>query len=261
MLSHRALLEGCSQPSALEPLITAAELALRTWQPVWSGFVAADLRDEAQRRLGSLSDLALASTGGFDGAERRRLVFQRQDSARPVAELDGDLFGLEIAGNFLFDPVSAEDLRASLRRVGAAEAEIGDLWRRGDRGGQAVVLADLARRLDGQQGLARTVEVRFEARPLEALQLPSRPPPRELTTVEASVRLDAVASSGFGVSRSRMVDLIRQGAVRIDWQSVSTPSRPLAVGERVQLEGRGELAITSVEATKRGRLRIVMLRT
>jgi photosystem II S4 domain protein len=261
MLSHRTLLEGSSQPSALEPLITAAEQALRTWQPVWSGFVAADLRDEAQRRLGSLTDLALANTGGFEGAERRRLVFQRQDSARPVAELDADLSGLEIAGNFLFDPVSADDLRAALRRGGAAEAEIGDLWRRGDRGGQAVVLADLARRLDGEQGQARTVDVRFEARPLEALQLPSHRPPRELTTVEASVRLDAVASAGFGVSRSRMVDLIRQGAVRIDWQPVSTPSRPLVVGERVQLEGRGELAITSVDATKRGRLRIVMLRT
>jgi len=32
-----------------------------------------------------------------------------------------------------------------------------------------------------------------------------------LSTVEASLRLDAVASAGFGVSRSRMADWIRQG--------------------------------------------------
>lgn len=85
----------------------------------------------------------------------------------------------------------------------------------------------------------RTVSVRFEARPIEALQLPAQRLPRQLTTVEASLRLDALASAGFGLSRNRMATLIRQGAVRIDWRVVSSPSQPLAVGTRVQLEGRG----------------------
>jgi RNA-binding protein YlmH len=78
--------------------------------------------------------------------------------------------------------------------------------------------------------------------------------------VEASRRLDAVASAGFGLSRTRMAALIRQGAVRIDWQPVTSPSRELAVGERVQLQGRGELEILSIEPTKRERLRIAMER-
>jgi RNA-binding protein YlmH len=57
-----------------------------------------------------------------------------------------------------------------------------------------------------------------------------------------------------------MADLIRQGAVRIDWQSVSSPSRELRVGERVQLRDRGELEILAIEPTKRDRLRIAMER-
>jgi RNA-binding protein YlmH len=57
-----------------------------------------------------------------------------------------------------------------------------------------------------------------------------------------------------------MAALIRQGAVRIDWQPVTSPSRELAVGERVQLQGRGELEILSIEPTKRERLRIAMER-
>jgi RNA-binding protein YlmH len=102
--------------------------------------------------------------------------------------------------------------------------------------------------------------VRFELRPIEALHLPATRAPRRLSSVEASRRLDAVASAGFGLSRSRMASLIRQGAVRIDWQPVTSPSRELAEGERVQLAGRGELEILSIQPTKRERLRICMER-
>ena len=41
------------------------------------------------------------------------------------------------------------------------------------------------------------------------------------------VRLDAVASAGFGLSRQRMADRIREGAVRIDWVPVRSRDRPL----------------------------------
>jgi RNA-binding protein YlmH len=37
----------------------------------------------------------------------------------------------------------------------------------------------------------------------------------EVSSVEASLRLDAVASAGFRLSRSRMLDLIKGGAQEI----------------------------------------------
>jgi RNA-binding protein YlmH len=120
--------------------------------------------------------------------------------------------------------------------------------------------AALAERLNGQEGLVRTVPVRFEARPIAELQPPPPRLPRNLSTVEASCRLDAVASAGFGISRSRMAALIRQGAVRIDWTPVTRASRELVVGERVQLEGRGELRIEAVEPTRKDRYRIRLQR-
>jgi RNA-binding protein YlmH len=122
------------------------------------------------------------------------------------------------------------------------------------------VREELALRLDGTTGQVRTVAVRFEARPIEGLQLPAARRSRPVTTVEASLRLDAVASAGFGLSRSRMADLIRQGAVRIDWEPVTRASRELAAGERVQLEGKGELLIEAIDRTRRDRFRIRMER-
>jgi RNA-binding protein YlmH len=57
-----------------------------------------------------------------------------------------------------------------------------------------------------------------------------------------------------------MAALIRQGAVRIDWQVVTSPSRELAVGDRIQLAEKGELVILAIEPTRRERFRIRMER-
>lgn len=256
MLPRRSLLEGSPDPAALEPLIDAAERALRTWEPVWSEFVDARLREEAESLLGGLSELALSSHGGHAGAERRLLLLQRAEAAVDPATLPPPLQGLEILGNFLFDPADGADFRQALVDLGAAPGELGELWLRGERGAQAIVSEGLAGRLDGRAAMVRTVEVRLATLPLTDLQLPAQRAPRSFTSVEASLRLDAVASAGFGLSRNRMAELIRQGVVRIDWQPVTSPSRELLVGNRVQLEGRGELEIQAIDRTKRDRYRV-----
>jgi RNA-binding protein YlmH len=79
-------------------------------------------------------------------------------------------------------------------------------------------------------------------------------------TVEASLRVDAVASAGFGLSRTRMGALIRQGALRLDWKPVTSPSQVITPGQSVQLEGRGELEIQEATPTLRGRWRVAMVR-
>ena len=260
MLPRQELLQGCRHPAELEPLLRLVERVLRTWEPTWTPFLAADLREEAETRLAALSELRLQSDGGHPGAERRRLLLQRSETAAATPDLASNLAGLEIAGDFLFDPADVEEFRALLVATGAEEGDLGDLWLRGDRGARGIVTAPLAAALDGRESQVRSVPVRFEARPIEELQAPAPRTPRRLSTVEASCRLDAVASAGFGLSRSRMAGLIRQGAVRIDWQPVSSPSRELRVGERVQLRDRGELEILAIEPTKRERLRIALER-
>lgn len=260
LLPEESLLQGSRRRDDLQPLLAVAEAALRTWEPQWTALLDPALREEAEQRLGALSELELASWGGHPGAERQRLLLQRRDAALPLESLDAGLMGLEISGNFLFDPAEPADLRAGLRAAGADDGAIGDLWMRGDRGGQGLVDAALAARLNGQAALVRTVPVQLSARPIVELQLPAQRLPKRLQSVEASLRLDAVGSAGFGVSRSRMAERIRQGAVRINWQPVTSPSRELVEGERVQLEGRGELTIEAIHPTQRGRWRVEMSR-
>jgi photosystem II S4 domain protein len=258
MPTPRDPLPGGREPAALEPLLALAERALRTWEPCWTPFLPPERREAAEAHLATLSELRLRGEGGHPGAERRRLLLWRGEVEPPSPP--PELTGLEMAGNFLFDPAAPEEFRAALLAMGAPEGDLGDLWLRGDRGARAILTAPLAAALDGREGLVRSVPVRCEAKPLEALQPPPPRTPRRLTTVEASRRLDAVASAGFALSRSRMAELIRQGEVRIDWQPVTSPSRELRVGERVQLRDRGELEILAIEPTTRERLRIALER-
>jgi photosystem II S4 domain protein len=256
MLPRRQLLEGSRHPAALEVVLDAAETALRTWEPHWTGFLDGPVREEAVERLSGLAELQLHAEGGFPGAERQRLLLLRRDAGLDPLAVPADLGGLEISGNFLFDPAEPPDLRQALLHLGAAPETIGDLWMRGDRGGQGVLSGEAARALDGRQGQVRSVEVRLQARPLEELQLPARRQPRRWHTVEASCRLDAVASAGFGLSRARLAELIRSGQVRVNWCATTSPSRELSAGDRVQLAGRGEVAVLAINPTKRQRWRI-----
>jgi photosystem II S4 domain protein len=242
-----------------DDLIQAAERALRTWEPVWTGFLPAAVLEEATGRLATLSELDWMTAGGYGQAERRCLRLQRVELVGAEHPRDDPpLSGVQVSGNFLFDPASPADFRGGLLATGASEAELGDLWVRGDRGAQLVTTEALAARWHGHQARVRTVTVDLEAIPLLDLQPPVRPQPRLVHTVEASLRLDSVASAGFGVSRSRMAGWIRQGLIRVNWQVIESPGRELAPGDRIQLEHRGELTVVAVEATKRERWRLTL---
>lgn len=256
-LPRDELLTKARHPEGLAALLDLAELVLRTWQPTWSTFVDAPLREEAMERLSSLSELAWHHDGGHPGAERCRLLCHRCD--QPVEGI-APIQGLLIEGNFLFDPISPNDLRSALHSMGAEPEDLGDLWVRGDRGGQGLISPTAAEHLRGRCGHLREVEIHCDVLEIGQLQLPAQRNPKRLTTVEASCRIDAIASAGFGLSRSKVVSQIKAGRLRLNWAPVRRGNRELKVGDRLQLQGRGSLELLSCTLTKRDRWRIELMR-
>ena len=238
-------------------LIDQAETVLRTWQPSWSPFLSGPELEDS-RRLESLTELRLVRDGGRPGTERCRLQLSRSDQ-----ELQPELTpisGLRLEGNFLFDRAEPEDMRQALIDLGVTADGIGDLWLRGDRGAQAVCTPDAAGRLNGQTGRVRDVTLTVEAVSIDSLQWPAQRLPKRFISVEASRRLDAIASAGFGLSRSKVTRQIREGRLRLNWHPVRQASRDLNVGDRLQLQDRGSVEVLNLELTKRDRWRVEMLR-
>ena len=167
---------------------------------------------------------------------------------------------MRLEGNFLFDRAEPEDMRQALIDLGVTADGIGDLWLRGDRGAQAVCTPDAAGRLNGQTGRVRDVTLTVEAVSIDSLQWPAQRLPKRFSSVEASRRLDAIASAGFGLSRSKVTRQIREGRLRLNWHPVRQASRDLNVGDRLQLQDRGSVEVLNLELTKRDRWRVEMLR-
>ena len=258
MLPREDLLAGAQDPDGLLVLIELAEQVLRTWQPAWSPFLSAPLREETLARLGSLSELAWVSDGGYPGAERQRLLCHRRDDTPDSA---APLQGVLIEGNFLFDPLSPADLREALQAMGMAQNSLGDVWVRGDRGGQGICTPSASEFIQGRVGAVRDVEIRCELLQLDQLQPPVQRSIRTMQTVEASCRLDAIASAGFGLSRAKIVAHVKAGRLRLNWGNVRQPSREVSVGDRLQLQDRGCVEVLSLTRTKRERWRVELRRS
>ncbi len=259
-LSRKDLLKGCKQPKEIEALIVQAEEVLRTRQPNWSKFISAPLREEAIRIFTPLIDLYCFADGGYQNAERQRVGFRHYSIQDTPSEELAPISGLQITGNFLFDPVTPHDFYETLMQTGVALEHLGDLWIVGDRGAQGLCTPEAASAINGLTNMVRDVEVHFEVIDQKELRFPNQRMPKKLSTVEASKRLDAIASAGFGLSRAKVVNQIKQGRLRLNWIQIKQASKELSAGDRIQLEGKGSLEVLNLELTKRQRWRIELLR-
>ena len=166
---------------------------------------------------------------------------------------------LEVRGAFLFDKATHRDFLGAVLGVGLDRSKVGDILVQGEEGAQLLVVPDVADAVCALLTSVRSVKVRVAPIPLSALAVKA-PTVKELTTVEASMRLDAVASAGFGVSRSKMAAAVKSGDVLINWREASSSSKTVREGDVVTFRGRGRLEIGEVATTAKGRHRVAITR-
>ncbi|TQD74326.1 hypothetical protein C1H46_040143 [Malus baccata] len=106
--------------------------------------------------------------------------------------------------------------------------------------------------------LVGNVPVSFKRIPLIALDY-EPPRTKSFKTIEASVRVDAIASAGFKLSRTKLVDLIRDGDVRVNWTPVTKNGATLKTGDVVSVRGKGRLKIGEINPTKKGKFAVELI--
>jgi photosystem II S4 domain protein len=257
MLPKTDLLKGFENTEALTRLLDLAEQAIKTWDVLWSDFLSPPELYEAEKMLSRLTEVHRRAEGGYPQAERQRLAICR--SELPLEGVEPAIVALDVAGNFLFDPASHRDFLGAMLGTGIVREKAGDILVLGERGAQVIVAPEMAEFLEFHLTQVRTVPVKV--RPIDLSELKIRPPQqKELTSVEASLRLDALASAGFGMSRSKMVDLINGGDVRVNWKEITQSSYTLKAGDLVAIRGKGRLQVGEVQITKKERYRVQLTR-
>ena len=84
---------------------------------------------------------------------------------------------------------------------------------------------------------------------------------KEVRTTVASLRLDAVASSGFSVSRTKLVSAINAGLLQVNWQPAKGASQEVKEGDVISMRGRGRIKVEAITGTSRkGRIGVYLKR-
>jgi photosystem II S4 domain protein len=257
MLPREELLKGVENRDTAVRAIDLAEQAIKTWEVMVTDFLSPPELTEIQQIFNRLTEVQAVSAGGYPQAERQRLALAR--SELPLESSQVPVAALEIAGNFLFDAATHRDFLGAMLGSGIVRDKTGDIIVLGERGAQVIVVPEMVEYLE--QHLTQVRSVPANTRRIELSELKIREPKKkEMTTVEASMRLDALASAGFGVSRSKMVDLISAGDVRVNWKDVTTPSHIVKSGDLIAITGKGRLEVGEVAVTKKERYRVQLTR-
>ena len=186
----------------------------------------------------SYDGLRIDFDGGYAGAERQRAMLLHEDFA-------GTLGGYEIvcvtaAWNGQFAHLTHRDVLGALMGLGIDRGGVGDILLAGDT---AKILCD-----------TKMAQFIMDIAPREERT-------KEIRATVASLRLDAIAAAGFGISRSRAADDIAADKVKLNWQSAGSASKNIKQGDVLSMRGRGRLEVTEVRGqTKKGRISVVLHR-
>lgn len=257
MLPREDLLKRVEHKAEITRIIDQADQAIKNWEIVVTDFLSPPILAEIQDIFQNLTEIETLSWGGYSQAERQRVGLSRPDL--PLDESQVELAALDIAGNFLFDPATHRDFLGSILGTGIVREKVGDIIVLGERGAQAIVVPEMVDFLTTSLTQVRSVAVQTQQ--IDFSELKIRPPTKkEITTVEASMRLDAIASAGFGMSRSKMADAISRKDVRVNWKEVTQSSHNVKEGDLIAVRGKGRLEIGEVSTTKKQRYRVNLVR-
>jgi len=257
MLPREELLKGIENRDTVARVIDQAEQAIKTWEVILTDFLSPPELAEIQISFSRLTEVQLVAWGGYPQAERQRIAIARSEI--PLDQSQVAVIALDIAGNFLFDTATHRDFLGAMLGTGIVREKTGDIIVLGERGAQVIVVPELAEFLEINLKQVRSVPVKTQRIDLSELKV-REPKKKELTTVEASLRLDAIASAGFGMSRSKMVDLIDGGDVRVNWKEVTQPSSQVKSGDLIAIRGKGRLEVGEIAVTKKDRYRVQLTR-
>lgn len=205
--------------------------------------------------LDQISDINYLTAGGYQGAERQRIVVFPEYLFPDHVELPVAI--LKLNGNFKFQPVSHRDFLGSLMGLGIKREMIGDLLLADDFA-QVVIAEEVNEFITLKLDSVHQVPVEVEQIESDELVLPEEST-KEIRTTVASLRLDAVASAGFGDSRSKISRDIKNEKVKLNWKIENNPAQSVEIGDLVSIRGRGRIKVENHEGlSHRGRIKLLI---
>lgn len=252
------LLKGVGDKDTIDAVKRVLEMANRASlrrEIIHTDFLTPPVLKESMLALEKIADIKMVAQGGYPEAERCRLSVGHPD----VLTSDPDIVAaLSISGNFGFEPCTHGDFLGAILGTGIVRDKLGDIILQGEKGAQILVVPELVEFLVSSLDKVRNVSVTCGKIPLLALEY-QPPRTKSFKTVEASQRLDAIASAGFKISRSKMANLISNGDVRVNWATVTKSNTTMKAGDIISVSGKGRLKVGEITSTRKGKFSVELI--
>ncbi|MCX7710145.1 MAG: YlmH/Sll1252 family protein [Clostridia bacterium] len=259
MMNRESLLKRATKSEDKVFIAKILDKAFRTEK--YKEVTNSDFLDPYQRKLvenvvSDCKELNYSFFGGYDGAERQIVFFRPTFMSDEPEESLGKLSLLRITLNSR-ENLSHRDYLGSLMGLGIKREKIGDILVK-EESCDVVVFTEIADYIS--MNLQKVGNAKVETSVIEIRELQtSQPKVKEISATVASLRLDSVASYGYGMSRSKMLEYIKADKVSLNWETTNSPTKLVKAGDTISIRGKGRVVVDSIGGlTKKGRVGIIL---
>lgn len=240
-------------------LLDLAEGTLKSCKYKISEFLDPYGQSIAETIVAHYDRLKLETNGGYPGAERTKAAFVDRDFLDYAGSLEFGLTALSLQWDSRYYRLSHRDVLGALMSLGIKRDVLGDITIVGDR---CYVVVDTAMAAYVAKNLIEVGQAPVSVAQVLITDIPAKEEKvKDIRATVASLRLDAVAASGFGTSRTRMTEDIAAAKVKLNWQEAKSSSQAVKVGDIISMRGRGRVEVIEIPGqTKKGRYSVLLRR-
>lgn len=244
----------------LSRILDKLEAARNRSIPSYTPFLSPGERAAAEGLLAACGHPRHAFFGGFEGAERTVCGFA-PDWMEPEDLFAGEDGPLTVVRMTFREGagLSHRDFLGAVLGLGLTRQKMGDILV-GQGSCDLILLKETAPILLSQ--LEQVGRWKVSCREAALTELEVEPPKvKVIRDTVATPRLDAVAASGFSLSRGKAAGLIESGRVAVNHREVLKPDRTVAEGDVISCKGMGKFVVKEASAlSKKGRVMVVLER-
>lgn len=227
------------------------ELCEKRYTVTYAGFLNEKEQDILIPEFERVSGTKAVFSGGYSGAERRLLLFVPEYEELDLSEV---MAAIRCTYYKEYD-LNHRDFLGSLMGLGIEREAVGDIIvSKKECRADIVVKREILQFILSELSSAGRAALKVTEIPLSELENTEK----EVVTVTdtvASPRIDAIASSGFGMSRENAATLVKSGKVYVDRRLVTEPDRLISDGALVNAQGYGKFKVyITGSVSKKGRM-------
>lgn len=193
------------------------------------------------------ADVKLHLDGGNAACERKCAFFL--PFYMEEADFDPAEYIRALRVTAYFGQPGHRDYMGAALGLGVRREWIGDFWVQGDTA-YIFCLPTVEKLLCDELTQVGRITVKTVSVPLSDVPAPERKVKKMTFTVK-SLRLDAVAAGMFGLSRTAAAELIRAGAVTLNYAQCLHVDAPISQGDVISIRGKGKGAVAVIGGQSR----------